>query len=110
MISCGIRDYMAREWRTARAAKDAYWAERIARCGPLEGFRIADELRRQALLHDPDWPGAAARRQDLLAHVRLAELFTRASPAAVDPIIEEDYSWRDQARNRQTATQSPRYT
>ena len=80
MISRGIRDYMAREWRTARAAKDAYWAERIARCGPLEGFRIADELRRQALLHDPDWPGAAARRQDLLAHVRLAELFTRASP------------------------------
>ena len=80
MISRGIRDYMAREWRTARAAKDAYWAERIARCGPQEGFRIADELRRQALLHDPDWPGAAARRQDLLAHVRLAELFTRASP------------------------------
>lgn len=80
MISRGIRDYMAREWGAARAAKDAYWAERITRYGPLEGFRIADELRRQALLHDPDWPGAAARQQDLLAHVRLAELFRRASP------------------------------
>ena len=79
MISRGIRDYMAREWRTARAAKDAYWAERIARYGPLEGLRIADELRRQALLHNPGWPDAASRKQDLLAHVRLAELFTRAA-------------------------------
>ena len=79
MISRGIRAYMAREWRTARAAKDAYWAERIARYGPLEGLRIADELRRQALLHNPEWPDAAARKQDLLAHVRLAELFTRAA-------------------------------
>ena len=81
MISRGIRDYMAREWQTARAAKDVYWAERIARYGPLEGLRIADELRRQALLHNPDWPDAGARKQDLLAHVRLAELFTRAASA-----------------------------
>ena len=63
MISRGIRAYMAREWRTARAAKDAYWAERIARYGPLEGLRIADELRRQALLHNPGWPDAAFRKQ-----------------------------------------------
>ena len=80
MISRGIRDYVDREWGAARAAKDAYWAERIARYGPLEGFRIADELRRQALLRDPDWPGDAARRQDLLDHLRLAELLRRASP------------------------------
>ena len=80
MISRGIRDYVDRDWGAARAAKDAYWAERIARYGPLEGFRIADDLRRQALLLDPDWPGAAARRRDLLAHVRLAGLLRRASP------------------------------
>ena len=80
MVSRGIREYVARDWGAARAAKDSYWAERIARYGPLEGFRIGDELRRQALLRDPEWPGAAARRQDLLAHVRLAELFRRASP------------------------------
>lgn len=80
MINRGIRDYMAREWDAARAAKDEYWAQRIARYGALEGFRIADELRRQALQRDPDWPGAAARQQDLLAHVRLADLFRRASP------------------------------
>ncbi len=80
MVSRGIREYVARDWGAARAAKDLYWAERIARYGPLEGFRIGDELRRQALLRDPEWPGAAARQQDLLAHLRLAELFRRASP------------------------------
>ena len=81
MISSGIRAFMARDWRTARAAKDAYWAERIARNGPLEGLRIADELRKQALLHNPDWPDAAARQRDILAHVRLAELFARVASA-----------------------------
>ena len=81
MISRGIRAFMARDWRTARAAKDAYWAERIARYGPLEGLRIADELRKQALMHNPGWPDAAARQQDILAHVRLAELFTRVASA-----------------------------
>ena len=61
--------------------KDAYWAERIARYGPLEGLRIADEQRKQALLHNPCWPDASARHQDILAHVRLAELFTRVASA-----------------------------
>ena len=79
MVSDGIREFMGRDWRAARAAKDAYWAERVARLGPLEGLRIADELRRQALLQNPHWPEAADR--DLLAHVRLAELFIRADSA-----------------------------
>jgi len=64
---------VARDWQAARDHKDAYWAERIARFGPLEAFRVADELRRQALLHDPGWPDAAHRRADLLSHVRLAD-------------------------------------
>ena len=81
MVSDGIREFMGRDWRAARAAKDAYWAERVARLGPLEGLRIADELRRQALLQNPHWPKAADRDRDLLAHVRLAELFTRADSA-----------------------------
>ena len=81
MISDGIREFMGRDWRAARAAKDDYWAERVARLGPLEGLRVADELRRQALLQNPDWPDAAHRDRDLLAHVRLAELLTRADSA-----------------------------
>ena len=59
------------------AVKREVWRRDRGRCSYVDR---TSGLRRQALLHDPDWPGAAARRQDLLAHVRLAELFTRASP------------------------------
>ncbi len=69
---------MARDWQAARDSKDAYWSERIARLGVAEAFRVAEELRRQALLQDPAWPDAALRREDLLAHVRLADRFRRA--------------------------------
>ena len=81
MVTRGIREFMARDWGAARDAKDAYWAERISRLGAIEGLRIAEELRRQALLLDPAWPHPADRREDLLAHVRLAELFRRADSA-----------------------------
>ena len=81
MITDGIRAFMARDWQRARDAKDAYWAERIRRLGPVEGIRIADELRRQALLQHPDWPDAASRRDDLRHHVRISELFARADAA-----------------------------
>ena len=76
-ITRGIRAFMARDWQRSRDAKDAYWAERVRRLGPLESLRIADELRRQALLQHPDWPDAASRRDDLRHHVRMTELFAR---------------------------------
>ena len=69
---------MSRDWHVAREAKLAYWGNRVARLGPLEGLRIADELRRQACLQNPAWPDAANRHQDLLSHMRLTELFARA--------------------------------
>jgi len=78
VIVDGIRDYVSRDWRGARDAKDAFWAERIARVGPIEGFRIADELRRQLVGQRPGWPSDDERREDLAAHVRLAELLRRA--------------------------------
>jgi hypothetical protein len=80
VITRGIREYIARDWERARRAKDEYWGERIQRLGPMEGFRIAGELRRQALLLNPDWPTPEDRRLDFEAHVRLAELLNRASP------------------------------
>ncbi|MCC6163002.1 MAG: hypothetical protein IT182_06605 [Acidobacteria bacterium] len=80
MITRGIKEFVARDWQAARDRKDAYWGERIARLGPLEAFRIADQLRRQAMHHDPAWPDAALRQTDLLAHARLAECFRRACP------------------------------
>ena len=81
MLTRGIRDFVSRDWRAARDAKDAYWGQRVARLGAFEGLRIAEELRRQALLLDPAWPRSADRRDDLRSHVRLAELFRRADSA-----------------------------
>ena len=81
MITRGIRAFMARDWQGARDAKDAWWADRVDRLGPLEALRIADELRRQVLLQHPDWPDAASRADDLRHHVRMADLFARADAA-----------------------------
>ncbi len=81
MISDGIRAFMARDWQRARDAKDAYWAERVGRLGPVEAMRIAEELRRQARLQHPAWPDAASRRDDLRHHARLTELFDRVDAA-----------------------------
>jgi len=73
---------MARDWAEVRHLKDAYWGARIARLGPAEGIRIADELRRQMQLQDASWPSADLRDADLAAHVRLADLLRRADPAS----------------------------
>jgi hypothetical protein len=81
VITRGIREYVARAWMAARLSKDAYWARRIGRLGPAEAFRIAEDLRRQAIDRDRAWPDPASRQQDLLSHVRLAELFRRAGAA-----------------------------
>ena len=86
-ITRGIRAFMSRDWRRARDAKDDWWAERVRRLGPAEAFRIADELRRQALAQHPDWPDAASRAEDLRHHVHMAELFARAD-ATLRPASE----------------------
>jgi hypothetical protein len=70
----GIRELVARDWAAVRDSKDRYWAERIERLGPLEGLRVADELRRQVMLQDAGWPDPALRREDLQSHVRLVRL------------------------------------
>jgi hypothetical protein len=79
MVTRGIRAFVSRDWAEARRAKDAYWADRIARVGPAEGVRIADELRRQAQRLNPAWPSEQDRDEDLRAHVRLAERFRHAA-------------------------------
>lgn len=81
MVTRGIREYVNRDWRALRESKDAYWADRIARLGPGEALRIADELRRQMLDRDPHWPDPASRQADLETHVRLAALVRRADSA-----------------------------
>jgi hypothetical protein len=78
VITRGIREFVARDWAAVRDSKDAYWAARIARLGPLEAFRVAEELRQQARFETRSWPDEDSRRADLGAHVRLAERFRRA--------------------------------
>lgn len=80
-VTQGIAEFVARDWSAVRAAKDDYWAARIRRLGPQEGLRIADELRRQMLAIDPQWPSEAERRRDLASHHRVAKLFRRADRA-----------------------------
>lgn len=84
VITRGIRQFLSRDWAAVRASKEAYWGERIARLGPAEGFRIADELRRQMLAQDPAWPDEPSRHADLMAHVRLAALLRHAPSARRD--------------------------
>ena len=81
VVSRGIREFVDRDWAAARENKDAYWAARIARLGPAEAFRVADDLRRQARLQDPTWPDETSRAEDLDAHVRLRDLLHRADSA-----------------------------
>lgn len=81
MIARGIREFVSRDWEAARNAKDEYWGERVARLGPLESFRISEELRQQALLQDPGWPHPSDRLEDIRAHVTLAEILHRAGSA-----------------------------
>lgn len=80
-VTHGIAEFVARDWSAVRAAKDDYWAARIRRLGPQEGLRIGDELRRQMLAIDPQWPSEAERRRDLADHRRVAELLRRADRA-----------------------------
>lgn len=79
MLTRDIRRYMSRDWKAVRDAKDAYWADRIGRLGPVEGLRIADELRRQAIRQRPGWPDVENRRRDLADHMKLAERLRRVS-------------------------------
>lgn len=81
MITRGIREFVGRDWESVRRSKDAYWADRISRLGPMESFRIAEELRREVLLLNPTWPDSALRWDDLQSHIRVVELLRRASSA-----------------------------
>jgi hypothetical protein len=84
VITRNIREFVSRDWDAARRAKDLYWRDRIARLGPVEGLRVAEELRQQALARDPGWPSGDDRRADLDAHVQVAERLRRAHPARRD--------------------------
>lgn len=80
VITRDILSYLSRDWGAARRAKDLYWRDRIARLGAAEGLRVAEQLRRQVIAHDPAWPSDADRLVDFQAHVRLAGRLRHACP------------------------------
>ncbi|MEO7331049.1 MAG: hypothetical protein ABI193_20910 [Minicystis sp.] len=65
----------APDWAAARALKEAYWRTLT----PEQRLRLADDLRRHALLLHPDWPTQEQRAADYRAHLQLSERFERAS-------------------------------
>ncbi len=81
VITKDIHSYVSRDWDATRDSKDAFWATRIERLGPIEGLRIADELRRQTVRQCYGWPSDQERRDDLASHVRLSGLLRRAGRA-----------------------------
>ena len=74
-----LRAYADRPWGEIEAAKRRAQAEHAAASTVAERIAVAERLRRAAVAARPDWPSAADRAADLAAHVRLAELLSRAA-------------------------------
>ncbi|MCK6532483.1 MAG: hypothetical protein L6Q84_05865 [Polyangiaceae bacterium] len=64
-----------RDYDHARASKLAYWRGLT----PAERIRLADELRRHALLLHPDWPTQEQRALDIECHIQFSERLERAA-------------------------------
>jgi hypothetical protein len=73
-----VLPFVERDWSLHAELKAEAWLARRRELGPAGAFRLADELRRQALLVRPDGPDAEARRADLDAHIELARRLRRA--------------------------------
>jgi hypothetical protein len=73
-----VSDYLNREWDRVREVGEAYLTLRKRALGPVEGLRLSDELRKQAIASHPEFPGRRERERDLRAHARVAELLRNA--------------------------------
>ena len=62
------------------AADVAFWQTWRRRHGVAGAVRLADDLRRQALLACPDWPSPEERQADLAMHIRLSASLRRVAP------------------------------
>jgi hypothetical protein len=72
-----IAAFVRRDWAALASSKDAQWLEERRRRGVAWCFRIADELRRQVVLRQPDWPEPSERQADLDTHVRVGKALRR---------------------------------
>jgi hypothetical protein len=72
VITDGIREYMARDWKLLEDSK------RID--DPERALDIADELRVWGHEIHPEWPGPDELADDLATCIRVSESLRRASP------------------------------
>jgi hypothetical protein len=63
--------FARRDWAAIDDQKAAYWVDRKRSLSPAEVLRIGDELRRQASVVRPDYPGEADRAADHATHERV---------------------------------------
>jgi hypothetical protein len=64
-----IQRYLAKNWQAANAPS--------APLSPVEALRRNAEALAALRAANPDWPGDAARAEDLACHLRVCELLRR---------------------------------
>jgi len=75
-----VRAYLARDWRSLRARKRAYWRARLERGGLAEALAITEQLRTGLQKRDATWPSEREREEDLETHRRVAAALARTAP------------------------------
>ena len=77
MEAADLVRFARRDWAAIAEIKAAYWSELEREHGPGAGVLIGEELRRQRLAIDPDWPGDEERALDLATHERVSRALRR---------------------------------
>ena len=75
-----IQAYVRRRWDLVDALKAQFWATEKPRLGALLALRLADELRRQALILHPEGPTDLERVEDIRAHAAVASKLRLVRP------------------------------
>lgn len=72
-----LEAYLARDWSSLAEVKTKWWRD----TSPSEKLRLADELRKQVIAQNKDWPSEEDREEDLRTHERVSALLGQASRA-----------------------------
>lgn len=77
MMRADVAGLVDRDWDLVAESKIAAWRDKSMTL--QQAFQLWDGMWRYTRRLRPDWPSEESRAEDLAAHVRLAELFHRAS-------------------------------
>jgi hypothetical protein len=76
-----IEQFARRDWQSAGASKDAYWAERFKRDGAQPAWEASQALLAYVRRLKPEFPTARDRDLDLAHHLELRLRLARAAHA-----------------------------